>query len=173
LSGRAWFLPSPRWALQVSAGRLTDAEAGHDGGPRVDVTRVTASATYHRVLRPGSIWASTIGWGRNQERGGDATNALLAETNLTLDARDTWYGRFELSGKSGHDLAIDSHDVFTIAKLQGGYTRYLSPLYGLAPGVGGGLSVGFVPESLVPAYGGRVNVGFAVFLTLRPAERGM
>jgi len=35
-------------ALQVSGGHLKDAEAGHDGGPRVDVNRVTASATYQR-----------------------------------------------------------------------------------------------------------------------------
>ena len=51
-SGRAWFLPTKRWALQVSAGRLTEAEVGHDGGPRVDITRVTATATYHRMARP-------------------------------------------------------------------------------------------------------------------------
>ena len=116
-SGRVWFLPTNRWALQVSAGHLTEAEAGHDGGPRVDVDRVTASATYHRIFRKGSIWASTVGWGRNQEPGTDATNALLAETNLTFDERHTWFGRFELAGKSGHDLAIESPDIFTVAKL--------------------------------------------------------
>jgi hypothetical protein len=107
-SGRVWFLPTNRWALQVSAGHLTEAEADHDGGARVDVDRVTASATYHRIVRQNSIWASTIAWGRNHEPGNDATNAFLAETNLTLDERDTWFGRFELSGKSGHDLAIET-----------------------------------------------------------------
>ena len=82
-------------------------------------------------------------------------------------------GRFELSGKSGHDLAVDSDDVFPVAKLQGGYTRYLSPRHGFAPGIGAGLSAGFVPHSLSSAYGGRVNVGFAVYLTVRPGGRGM
>jgi len=172
-SGRMWFLPTNRWALQVSAGHLTEAEAGHDGGPRVDVNRVTASATYHRILRQGSIWASTVGWGRNQEPGNDATHAFLAETNLTLDERDTWFGRFELSGKSGHDLAIESPDVFTVAKLQAGYTRYFEAWNGLKPGVGAGASVGLVPDSLKPFYGSRFNVGLAVLVTLRPAERGM
>jgi len=172
-SGRVWFLPTNRWALQVSAGHLTEAEAGHDGGPRVDVDRVTASATYHRIVRQGSIWASTVGWGRNQEPGNDATNALLAETNLTRDERDSWFGRFELSGKSGHDLAIESPDVFTVAKLQAGYTRYFDAWNGLKPGVGAGVSAGLVPDSLKPFYGSRVNVGLAVFVTLRPAERGM
>jgi hypothetical protein len=169
-SGRLWFLPSDRWALQVSAGHLTEAEAGHDGGPRIDVDRVTGSMTYHRRLREGSIWASTVAWGRNQEPGGDGTNALLAETNVTFDERHTWFGRFELSGKSGHDLAIESDDHFTVAKLQAGYTRYLQAWNGLEPGLGAGISAGIVPDSLKPLYGHRVNVGFGVFVTLRPAE---
>jgi len=169
-SGRMWFLPTARWALQVSAGHLTEAEAGHDGSPRIDVDRFTASMTYHRALRPGSIWASTIGWGRNQEPGNEATNALLAETNLTLDERDTWFGRFELSQKSGHDLSIENDDVFIVAKLQAGYTRYFSSWNSLKPGVGAGLSAGIVPESLKSSYASRVNVGVGVFVTLRPAD---
>ena len=172
-SGRVWFLPTNRWALQVSAGHLTEAEAGHDAGPRVDVNRVTASATYHRIFRQGSIWASTVAWGRNQEPGNDATNAFLAETNLTLDERDSWFGRFEFAGKSGRDLAIESPDIFTVAKLKAGYTRYFEPWRGLKPGIGAGVSAGVVPDSLKPFYGSRVNVGLAVFVTLRPAERGM
>ena len=172
-SGRVWFLPTNRWSLQLSAGHLTEAEAGHDGGPRIDVNRVTASATYHRIFSQGSIWATTVGWGRNQEPGADATNALLAETNLTMDERDAWFGRFELSGKSGRDLAIESDDIFTVAKLQGGYTRYFDNWRGLKPGVGAGLSAGLVPNSLKAFYGSRVNVGIAVFVTIRPAEHGM
>jgi hypothetical protein len=171
-SGRLWFLPTTRWALQASAGHLSEAEAGHDGGPRIDVDRVTASATYHRIVRPGTIWANTIGWGRNQEPGNDATNAFLAETNVTLDERHTWFGRFELSGKSGHDLAIESDDLFNVAKLQGGYTRYLGTWNGLKPGLGAGLSAGIVPDSLKPFYGSRVNLGFGVFVTVRPADMG-
>ena len=172
-SGRVGFLPANRWALQISAGHLTEAEAGRDGGPRVDVNRVTASATYHRILRQGSIWASTVGWGRNQEPGNGATNAFLAETNLTLDERDTWFGRFEFAGKSGHDLAIESPDIFAVAKLQAGYTRYFEAWNGLKPGIGAGVSAGFVPDALKSFYGSRVNLGLAAFVTLRPAERGM
>src|SRR4051794_35817269 len=172
-SGRAWFLPTNRWAIQISAGHLTEAEAGHDGGAGVDVNRVTASATYHRILRQGSVWASTVGWGRNHEPGTDATNAFLAETNLTLDERDTWFGRVELSGKSGDDLAIESHDIFTVAKVQGGYTRYFDAWNGLKPGLGAGVSADIVPDALKSIYGHRLNVGLAVFVTLRPAERKM
>jgi hypothetical protein len=172
-SGRVWFLPTRQWALQVSAGRLAEAEAGHEGGPRVDVDRLTASATYHRRRRAGSVWASTAGWGRNHEPGNSATNAFLAETNLTFDDRDAWFGRIEISGKSGHDLAIASPDVFTVAKIGAGYTRYVDGRKGLKPGFGAGLSAGIVPEALQRVYGGRVTFGFSVFVTLRPGDRGM
>jgi hypothetical protein len=169
-SGRVWFLPTKRWALQLSAGHLTEAEAGHDGALRTDVDRVTASATYHQRLDDTSIWATTVGWGRNDERGGNATDALLAETNLTWRDRDAFFGRFELSEKSGHDLAIEATDIFTVAKLQAGYTRYLDAWKGLKPGVGVGVSSGIVPQSLESLYGGRANLGIAVYLTLRPSE---
>jgi len=171
-SGRVWFLPTSRWALQVSAGRLEEAEEGHDGGARVDVTRTTASATYH-AMRDGRTWATTFGWGRNQEAGASASNALLAETNLTLDERHAWFGRVELVQKSGHDLDVESADLFSVAKLAAGYTRYFPAWNGLAPGVGAGVSAGIVPDSLTSVYGGRVNAGFAVFVTLRPAAHGM
>jgi hypothetical protein len=168
-SGRVWFLPARQWALQMSGGHLTEAESGHDGGPRIDVDRVTASATYHRRFAERSIWATTVGWGRNKEPASTATNALLAEMNVTLRDRDAFFGRFEWSQKSGPDLALESHDVFTVAKLEGGYTRFLNPWKGLTPGAGVGLSAGIVPQSLVSTYGGRVNLGVGIYLTMRPA----
>jgi len=172
-SGRVWVLPADRWALQLSGGHLAEAEAGHDGNLRIDVDRITASATYHRRLHDRGISATTVGWGHNKEPGASATNALLAETNLTLHDRDALFGRFELSQKSGTDLGIDSHNVFTVAKLEGGYTRYLDSWRGLKPGAGVALSLGIVPQSLQPVYGGRVVFGIGLYLTLRPAESAM
>jgi hypothetical protein len=172
-SGRAWFLPTSRWALQFSGGRLNDAEPGHDGGPPVDITRLTASVTYHRITREHVVLASTIGWGRNAEGGGDATNALLLESSVTVRERDAWYGRLEWAGKSGHDLAVSDHGTFNVAKLQAGYTRYLTPWKGLTPGFGGVASAGIVPRPLEPSYGGRFNAGLGAYLTLRPASRKM
>jgi hypothetical protein len=172
-SGRLWFLPNSKLALQVSAGKLTQAEASGTGGPGIDVTRATASATYHSAFRDNSIWATTIGWGRNQESG-QATQALLLETNLTFDERNTCFGRFEAASKTAHDLAVaESADAFTVAKVQGGYTRYFSAWRGLKPGVGASLSAGFVPQDLESAYGSRVNAGFGLFVTLRPAAMKM
>jgi hypothetical protein len=48
-SGRLSMLPSNGLALQVSAAHLREAEPGEGGGGRVDVDRLTASATYHRM----------------------------------------------------------------------------------------------------------------------------
>jgi YHS domain-containing protein len=166
-SARVWFLPTSNLALQVSAGRLTEAEPAEDGASRVDVTRVTASATYHRLLGANGIWASTAAWGRNAEEG-HATNAVLFETNVTLEDRDAWYGRFELVGKSAHDLDVPGDETQTVGKLQGGYTRYLQGWHGWKPGIGVSASAAFVPSTLRSTYGSRVTLGFGVFATLRP-----
>jgi hypothetical protein len=172
-SARVWFAPTPEWALQLSAAELNEAEPGHAGAGRIDVARITASATYHRSLRTESIWATTLAWGRNEEEG-QGTHALLIETNVTLDERDTYYGRFEVGGKAAHDLDVHGSDeVFTVSKLQAGYTRYLRDWHGFRPGFGGALSLGFVPRSLEPLYGSRTNVGVGVYLTMRPGSHRM
>ena len=150
IAGRFWFLPTPNLAMQVSAGRLKEAEPAEDSGTGIDVTRVTASATYHRALQDGGIWAATAAWGRNAE-GDHGTNALLVETNVTLADRDTWFGRFEVVEKTAHDLDlhdVDGAETFTVAKLQGGYTRYLAAWKGLKPGFGVSASAGIVPMAL-------------------------
>src|SRR5688572_8030455 len=56
-SGRLWLLPTSKLVLQVSAGKLTEAEASGEGGPGLDVTRATASVTYHSAFRDNTIWA--------------------------------------------------------------------------------------------------------------------
>jgi len=168
VSARFWYLPTRTIALQVSMGRLTDAAASEAGEPRIDVTRVTASATYHRPLANNSLWATTVGWGRNAESD-HASNAVLIETNLTIADRDAWYGRLEVVGKSAHDLVVpEPPEAFTVARVQGGYTRYLPAWNAFQPGLGAGLSLAIVPEPLTSIYGSRANAGFSVYATLRP-----
>ena len=175
-SGRVWFSPTPALALQVSAGHLNEAEAEPglvEGAPGLDVVRVTASATYHRQLGAGTYWAATLAWGRNSEEG-EATHTGLLEANITRDDRHTFFGRLEITGKPAHDLHVhETTGVFTVAKLQGGYTRYLQPWRGLSPGIGGALAGSLVPAYLVPRYGSRVSLGLGVFLTLRPGPHQM
>jgi YHS domain-containing protein len=176
VSGRVWFLPISNLALQVSAGHLKEAEAGDRSAPRRDVNRATASATYNCVFSK-AVWASTVAWGRNAEEN-HATQALLAETVVTRADRDSWYGRFEVVGKTAHDLDVATGmlacigcptiQTFTVQKLQGGYTHYFEA-GAFRPGVGVIASAGFVPDPLRGAYGNTVNTGIGVYLTLRPA----
>ena len=172
-SGRLFFAPSSNLVLQVSAGHLNDAEAGEGSLPRADVDRVTASLTYHRRAAAGNVWASTLAWGRNDERN-LVSYAFLAESSLTVAERDVWFGRIEVGNKPAHDLhAHEYTGVLTVGKLQGGYTRYLTRARGLGLGVGGVAALAFVPESLKPHYGRRANPGVGVFVTVRPAAHKM
>jgi hypothetical protein len=96
-SGRLWFLPSPQWALQVSAGHLTQAES-RASGPRADVDRITASAGYHCLIND-RVWATTIAWGRNREAS-RSTSAFVVETAADLSMNDTLFARGEMVGKT-------------------------------------------------------------------------
>jgi hypothetical protein len=174
VSARVTVAPSPALVVQVSAGRLNDAES-HGSLPRTDVTRATASVTLHRPVRQGvpygarNSWATTIAWGLNVETA-DSTHAALVESSYATPAGHTFVGRVEMVGKPAHDLHVhESTDVFTVGKLQLGYTRYFAPRRGIEPGIGGLVSGSVVPEYLGPRYGGRIIPGFGVFLTLRPS----
>ena len=172
-SGRISFAPSPNMVLQVSAGHLNEAEAGEGSLPRADVDRVTASLTYHRRVGAGSLWASTLAWGRNDERN-LVSYAFLAESSVTVAERDVWFGRVEAGRKPAHDLhAHEFSGVMTVGKLQAGYTRYVASASGLRFGVGGLASLAFVPEALKPHYGRRANPGVGFFVTVRPAAHKM
>ena len=172
VAARISMRPTSRLALQVSAGHLNEAEPSHVGGPPVDVDRATASVTYHRPLGDSGFFAGTLGWGANRELG-QTTHGLIAEWSVAASRQHAWFGRAELSGKPAHVLHIhESNDIFTVAKLQGGYTRFLTARHGITPGVGGTLSASIVPEALEPRYGG-VGVGVGFFMTFRPASHGM
>jgi hypothetical protein len=172
-SGRVSFAPSDSLVFQLSAGHLADAEEGEGALPAVDVDRLTASMTYHRRLRNQHLWTSTIAWGRNEELG-VGTHAILAESSVTVQERDIWFGRVEVAGKTAHDLHVhDLDDVLTVGKVQAGYTRYVARRAGLLVGVGGHLAASFVPAAIRPQYGNRANLGIGFFLTVRPSAHAM
>jgi len=171
-SVRVSVAPRPSTVLQVSAGRLNDAER-EAGLPPNDVTRVTASASHHRALSDSTLWASTVAWGVNREPIA-TTHALLVESALSVRDRHVGFMRVEAVGKPAHDLHIhESTGVFVVGKIQAGYARYLPPSRGLQIGMGGSLAGSLVPPALAPRYSGRVAPGVAVFLTLRPAAHAM
>jgi hypothetical protein len=171
-AGRVSFLPTARWALQLSAGHLEEAEE-HEP-VRVNVERVTASAMHHRPLDAAGFVATTVAWGRNVEEG-LATHAVVAETSVSLTDRYLIFARGELAQKTSHDLDLHgtNDEVFTIGKLQIGYSRFLAPVKGWRAGLGGSVSVGILPDGLSSTYGGRAPLGFGVFLTVRPVAMAM
>jgi hypothetical protein len=181
-SGRLWFMPSPRWALQISAGHLEESEAEFPPAPRSDIDRVTASATYHAPLPNGGLWATTMSYGVNSgaEIIGTSpvqlvTHAGLAETSLTLRDRDTFFGRVEVVGKPAHDLHAHEFGtrIFTVGKIQGGYVRYLKPWKGILTGLGGTVAGSLVPADLAPRYDGRIAPSVVGFVVIRPARHVM
>jgi hypothetical protein len=181
VSARLSVALSPRLVMQVSSGHLNEAEAEFAPFAPSDVTRTTASATYHR-LTSGSSWATTFAYGVNVGQEivvGQAydttTHAGLVESAFTSNGRHTWFGRAEIVGKPAHDL--HAHEfldaVFTVGKLEIGYTRQFAARRGMVPGVGGMLSANVVPPALAPRYSGRLAPGFGFFVTLRPARHAM
>jgi hypothetical protein len=177
VSGRVWYVPTSSIGLQLSAAHLNDAEEEFAPAPRLDVNRVTASATYHRLLIGGGLWATTLAYGVNSEQAvvpgaviDQVTHALLLESSLTSRERHAWFGRFEVVGKPAHDLHVHEHitRIFTIGKLQGGYVRYFTTRWGLSPGIGGTISASLLPPLLAPRYNGRIAPGFGVFVTVHP-----
>jgi pimeloyl-ACP methyl ester carboxylesterase len=102
-----------------------------------------------------------------------SAGSFRALLTVTVRNRVAWYRQFEWAEKSGHDLALEEHDIFNVSKLQGGYARYLTAWKGLTPGIGAAVSTGIVPRSLELTYGGRFNPGFSIYLALRPAAHRM
>jgi hypothetical protein len=176
VSGRLSWMPTPRLVLQVSAGHLNEAVADFPPRRGHDVTRTTASATYHRRTG-GTFSATTVAYGVNagpEIIAGSAvditSHALLVESAITAGERHTWLGRAEVVGMPAHDLHAHEFgaQVFTVGKLEAGYVRHLRHWGPIAPGVGGMVSANVVPADLAPRYSGRVVPGFSVFLTLAP-----
>jgi len=175
-SGRLAFMPNPNWSLQVSAAQLNEAEFPEEpGGSRVDVTRYTASAVYHRPFTDAFL-AATLAYGHNEEEG-TGTNAILSEASVNLHEKHIFSGRFEWVEKTGEDLAVNEprldQQVFRLAKAGVAYTFQLPGLWGWAPGIGAGGSVSFIPDDLELVYGERHPIGFILFASLRPERMQM
>jgi hypothetical protein len=180
-AGRLSLAPTAHLTVQISAGHLPQAEAGAGRLPRTTVSRATASASYHRQRRPNEFWATTLAYGVNSQISiipgalvPQTSHGVLLETSIT-SADHSWFGRFEIVGKPAHDFHADEFAtrIFTVAKLEAGYTRYLRPRGGLAPGIGAMVMSSVVPPILAPRYGGRLTPGFGIFLTVRPTEHEM
>jgi hypothetical protein len=177
VAGRVSFAPAPTLVMQVSAGRLKDAEQGAGSLPPASVTRATASVIYNRPLAGGTTLAASAMYGVNAEEGAPlegvpalTTHAVLAEVSLA-SASHVWFGRGEIVGKPAHDLHVHeaAADVFTVGKLEAGYVRHLWTGRGARVSAGASAMASLVPSALAPRYDGRVAPGMAAFLVLTPA----
>jgi hypothetical protein len=172
-SGRVWWLPSAAWSIQVSSGWLRAPEAHNHTPGATDITmnRTTASATYHRVS-DGRVWATTVAWGQNREKGVTTTGAL-GETAFDVTDRDTLFGRAEILDRTSVDVNFSTLELqtFGTAKVQAGYQRIIGRFGGFEGSVGGAAAVAIVPETLNLVYGGRTAAEFSVFVSIRPPKQ--
>jgi hypothetical protein len=93
-SARLWYAPSRDWAMQVSGGRMNDAETAHPG----DLVRVTASIHHNRTWDDGGV-ATALVWGRDHEPGFADLNNYLLESTLRFRTSNYAYTRLELADK--------------------------------------------------------------------------
>ena len=156
VSGRVWFKPTPRWALQVSTGHLVSPEQLEPG----NIERTTASLSWTRIS--GNDLASiTAGYGRN-DRTGDARQAGFVEGAKHWRG-NTIYTRVERTFLD-HAIADVAVTAFTV----GGVRDILSGR-GLESGVGAGVTFYATPSLLDHSYGPR-PMSFQVFFRLRRSD---
>jgi hypothetical protein len=182
MSARLSFLPTDRWALQVSGARLYDATTNFPSTSQDPITRVTASALYQVPLGARGSWATTIAYGANRSREVVAAGVLdavttggLIESSVTVSGRHTFFGRGEAGALPAHHLHAHEYSmsVLPVGKVQIGYVRHLGTMKGLVPGIGGTIVVSLLPRELAPRYSGRAAPGLAMFFQLQAARHEM
>ena len=181
-SARVSFLPTERWALQVSAARLRVASSGFPFPNQPANERATASATYHHLFGGNGIWATTAAFAVNHARERvalglyeDTSAAGLVESSATFSDRHTIFARGEFAGMPAHHLHAHEYSLLTVpvGKVQAGYVRYFRSRKGLTSGIGATAALSFVAHELAARYSGNVAPTFTVFFTLQAARHQM
>jgi len=193
-SGRLTINPGANWSLSGSYAYLRSPEQAH---PEESLHRISASMLYGQSFGTASNWAGAFVYGANKHA--DQTglsNSLLAESNLTLDRRNTIFGRAEFVQKGPEDLPTSSAAATTSPLTQGttagitlianqspieydigevtlGYVRELTSVYRGSLGLGAAGTINMVPAALKETYGTRTPVGATIFLRLRPGVMHM
>jgi hypothetical protein len=168
VAGRFTVNPSNRWSASASYAALDGPEPSE---PDEMMRRATASLLHARPLGAAGGLATAIVWGANRHDA-EWEHTALAEANVSLDARNTIFGRAELVRKSAADLYLeDSADLdreFDIQTVSLGYVREVGSIGVLGIGAGARGTISRVPESLKAAYGSTTPTGLVVFLRVRP-----
>ena len=150
-SARLSWNPGEHWALQVSRGYLRSPE---ELQPQVSQHRTTASAIYDQPFDGGN-WATTLAWGRDDDRPGNTLDAYLLESAVVLRATHTVFARLERVQED--ELFTGSSplagDEFGVAKLSMGYIHDWPLAAHLYFGLGALVSFYDLPPAVGAAYG--------------------
>ena len=160
--------PTATLSLQGSWGMFKEPEQLEPG---VDQTRWSASALYAREVAPGWKLAGTLAWGRKSvEHHGDWLNddAYVAEASLKRGGW-TMFGRGEVTeNRELVEAEGDEHGpAYRVGKFSAGAVRDFRVARHLTFGVGGLVSLNFVPDELAPLYGSHNPMGAMGFVRLK------
>jgi hypothetical protein len=165
-AGRAVVNPGPGVSLSAWYGYLKSPEALE---PRTSLHRLGAA-----LLTTGSDgkrrWSGAAIYGANIVTGASRwSNSALLEGSVDLDRANTVFGRVEYVQKSALDLALPlTTAVYDLGEISAGYSRTLGTAAGLVLAAGARGTVNVVPPALRDAYGSRLPMGAAVFLSFHP-----
>lgn len=166
---RASWNPTRSLSLQGSWGHFEDPEQLEPG---VDQKRWSASALYADEIAPGWKLAGTLAWGRKstEDHHGEwlHDDAYVAEVSLKHGPW-TAFARGEVTeNRELVELEGEEHGpAFTVGKVSLGAVRDFKVADHVALGLGGLVAVNFVPDRLVPLYGGSNPVGAMGFLRVK------
>jgi hypothetical protein len=154
------------WSAQLSGARINEPEPLQPG----DVTRVVASIAHTRI---GQISTAVMAaWGHNREAHG-RSNGALVESTVSWLARNHLYSRLELVGKelphTHGGFSQPSHELMNVGAFTAGYTRDVAANAIGRIGIGGDMTMYYVPRGLQESYGAPLS--FHGFLRIRFGTR--
>jgi hypothetical protein len=143
------------WSAQLSGARVNDPDPITPG----DMTRLMASVGH---ARSGAITTALFAaWGQNREIHG-SSNAFVFESNISWLEKNHLYSRAEVVGKelphTHGGFLQPMHEVMNVGAFTLGYTRDVAArLFGKI-GIGGDVTMYYVPLMLQESYGAPVSV---------------
>ena len=154
--------PTRTLALQGSWAKFKDAEQLEPG---VDQKRLSASMLFADEVALGYKLATTLAWGR-KTIDGESDDAFAAEASVKHQGW-TLFGRGEVTQNRELVAAVEHGPAYTVGKASLGLIRDVRAAEHVSVGIGGLVSVNFVPGALAAAYGGRHPTGAMGFLRFR------
>jgi hypothetical protein len=155
--------PTPNWSFQTSWANQKSPEQLHAYGRE---QRISASGIYSIPFGDQGLWSSTLAWGQRRADSGPGLDALALESALKPDDVWTLFSRFELTRTDELAGALDL-PAQTVSKLSAGIIHDWRLDPHLKLGLGGLVSLNFIPDALSHSYGSSTPLGTMIFLRLK------